>query len=68
VGNVCFSKPAGGSNVEAANDSWRNSTTAVALARVGGLNHFPSDVLAGAVMGELIGSYVVNHRQAKAAE
>jgi membrane-associated phospholipid phosphatase len=42
--------------------------TAVAIARVGGLNHFPSDVLAGAVMGELIGRYVVNHRQAKAAE
>ena len=42
--------------------------TAVALARVGGLNHFPSDVFAGAVMGELIGRYVVNHRQAKATE
>ncbi len=35
--------------------------TAVGLARVGGLNHFPSDVLVGAVMGELIGRYVVNH-------
>ena len=35
--------------------------TAVSLARVGGLNHFPSDVLVGAVIGELIGRYVVNH-------
>jgi membrane-associated phospholipid phosphatase len=35
--------------------------TAVGLARIGGLNHFPSDVLAGAVMGELIGAYVVHH-------
>lgn len=35
--------------------------TAVGLARVGGLNHFPTDVLAGAVMGELIGRYVVKH-------
>jgi membrane-associated phospholipid phosphatase len=35
--------------------------TAVGLARVGGLNHFPSDVLVGAVMGELIGQYVVHH-------
>jgi membrane-associated phospholipid phosphatase len=35
--------------------------TAVGLARVGGLNHFPSDVLAGAVIGELIGRYVVHH-------
>jgi membrane-associated phospholipid phosphatase len=35
--------------------------TAVGFARVGGLNHFPSDVLAGAVIGELIGQYVVHH-------
>jgi membrane-associated phospholipid phosphatase len=35
--------------------------TAVGVARVGGLNHFPSDVLAGAVIGELIGRYVVHH-------
>ena len=35
--------------------------TAVSLARVGGLNHFPTDVLAGAVLGELIGRYVVHH-------
>ena len=35
--------------------------TAVGLARVGGLNHFPSDVLVGAVLGELIGRYVVHH-------
>jgi membrane-associated phospholipid phosphatase len=35
--------------------------TAVSFARVGGLNHFPSDVLVGAVIGELIGRYVVHH-------
>jgi membrane-associated phospholipid phosphatase len=35
--------------------------TAVGLSRVGGLNHFPSDVLVGAVVGELIGRYVVHH-------
>jgi membrane-associated phospholipid phosphatase len=35
--------------------------TAVGLARVGSLNHFPTDVLAGAVLGELIGRYVVHH-------
>ena len=29
--------------------------TAVGLARVGGLNHFPPDVLVGAVLGELVG-------------
>jgi membrane-associated phospholipid phosphatase len=41
--------------------------TAVGFARVGGLNHFPSDVVAGAVIGELIGRYVVHHH-AKLAE
>jgi membrane-associated phospholipid phosphatase len=35
--------------------------TAVGLARVGALEHFPTDVVAGAVIGELIGRYVVNH-------
>jgi membrane-associated phospholipid phosphatase len=35
--------------------------TAVSLARIGGLNHFPSDVFVGAVIGELIGRYVVRH-------
>jgi membrane-associated phospholipid phosphatase len=35
--------------------------TAVGLARVGALEHFPSDVVVGAVIGELIGRYVVNH-------
>ena len=35
--------------------------TAIGLARIGGLNHFPSDVFVGAVMGELIGRYVVHH-------
>ncbi len=39
--------------------------TAVSLARVGGLNHFPSDVVVGAVIGELIGRYVVHHHQAQ---
>ncbi len=34
---------------------------AVSFARIGGLNHFPSDVLVGAVIGELIGRYVVHH-------
>lgn len=33
--------------------------TAVSLARVGGLNHFPSDVFVGAAVGELIGRFVV---------
>lgn len=36
----------------------------VSLARVGGLNHFPSDVAVGAVFGELIGRFVV-HRHGK---
>jgi membrane-associated phospholipid phosphatase len=39
--------------------------TGVGLARIGGLNHFPSDVLAGAVIGELIGRYVVHHHDAR---
>jgi membrane-associated phospholipid phosphatase len=34
---------------------------AIGLARVGALEHFPTDVVAGAVIGELIGRYVVNH-------
>ena len=42
--------------------------TAVSLARVGGLNHFPTDVLAGAVIGELIGRMVVNHHGHLAAD
>jgi hypothetical protein len=42
--------------------------TAVSLARVGGMNHFPSDVLAGAVIGELIGRYVVHHHKAQSVE
>jgi PAP2 superfamily len=37
--------------------------TAVSLSRVGGLNHFPSDVLVGAVIGELVGRYII-HRHA----
>jgi membrane-associated phospholipid phosphatase len=40
--------------------------TAVGLARVGSLNHFPSDVVAGAVIGELIGRYVVRHHAVEA--
>jgi membrane-associated phospholipid phosphatase len=35
--------------------------TAVSLSRIGGLNHFPSDVLVGSSMGYLIGRYVVRH-------
>jgi hypothetical protein len=34
--------------------------TAVSLSRIGGLNHFPSDVLVGAVIGELIGRYIIH--------
>jgi membrane-associated phospholipid phosphatase len=37
--------------------------TAVSLARIGGLNHFPSDVLIGSSMGYLIGRYVVRHHR-----
>jgi membrane-associated phospholipid phosphatase len=39
--------------------------TAVSLSRIGGLNHFPTDVLAGAVMGELLGRYIVHHHAAQ---
>jgi len=35
--------------------------TAVSLSRVGGLNHFPSDVLIGSSLGWLVGHYV-SHR------
>jgi membrane-associated phospholipid phosphatase len=42
--------------------------TAVGLSRVGGLNHFPSDVVVGAVLGELIGRYVVHHHAAEAEQ
>jgi membrane-associated phospholipid phosphatase len=35
--------------------------TAVSLSRIGGLNHYPSDVLVGSSMGYLIGRYVVRH-------
>jgi membrane-associated phospholipid phosphatase len=35
--------------------------TAVSLSRIGGLNHFPSDVLVGSSMGYLVGRYVVRH-------
>ena len=35
--------------------------TVVSLSRVGGLNHFPSDVLIGATIGHLIGRYVLHH-------
>jgi membrane-associated phospholipid phosphatase len=36
--------------------------TAVSFARVGGLNHYPSDVLVGATVGTLIGRFVFRHR------
>jgi len=39
--------------------------TAVSLSRMGGLNHFPSDVLVGAVIGELIGRYLIHHHAAQ---
>lgn len=35
--------------------------TAVSLSRIGGLNHFPSDVLIGATIGHLVGRYVIHH-------
>ena len=38
--------------------------TAISLSRVGGLNHHPSDVLIGAVVGHLIGRYIL-HRPAE---
>jgi len=37
--------------------------SAVSLSRLGGLNHFPSDVLVGAVIGELIGRYLIHHHE-----
>jgi len=37
---------------------------ATAAARVGGREHFPSDVLVGGAVGYLIGGYVYNHRSA----
>src|SRR5678816_10752 len=36
--------------------------TAVSFARVGGSNHFPSDVLVGATIGTLMGRFVLRHR------
>jgi membrane-associated phospholipid phosphatase len=36
--------------------------TAVSFARIGGSNHFPSDVLVGATVGTLIGRFVLRHR------
>jgi len=39
--------------------------TAVSLSRVGGLNHFPSDVLIGSSLGWLIGHYVSHHAFSK---
>jgi membrane-associated phospholipid phosphatase len=35
--------------------------TAVGLSRIGGLRHFPSDVLIGATIGHLIGRYILRH-------
>jgi len=37
--------------------------TSVSLSRIGGLNHFPSDVLIGAAVGELIGRYVLHRHK-----
>ena len=39
--------------------------TAVSVSRVGGLNHFPSDVLIGSSLGWLIGHYVSHHPVSK---
>jgi hypothetical protein len=36
--------------------------TAVSFARIGGLNHYPSDVLVGATIGTLVGRFVLHHR------
>jgi hypothetical protein len=36
--------------------------TAVSFARVGGLNHYPSDVFVGATIGTLVGRFVLHHR------
>jgi membrane-associated phospholipid phosphatase len=36
--------------------------TAVSFARVGGLNHYPSDVFVGAAIGTLVGRFVLHHR------
>jgi hypothetical protein len=38
---------------------------AVSISRVGGLNHFPSDVLIGSSLGWLIGHYVSHHSFSK---
>jgi acid phosphatase family membrane protein YuiD len=35
--------------------------TAVSLARIGGLDHHPSDVFVGAAIGSLIGEFVLHH-------
>jgi len=43
-----------------------SAATAVSLSRIGGLNHFPSDVLVGATIGTLIGGFVVHHNHDKA--
>lgn len=37
--------------------------SAVSLARVGGLNHYPSDVLVGASLGWMVGHYVSRHHK-----
>ncbi len=39
--------------------------TAVSLSRVGGLNHFPSDVLIGATVGHLIGRFILHRHKDK---
>ncbi len=38
------------------------TATAVSLSRIGGLNHFPSDVLVGSSAGYLIGRFVASHQ------
>jgi len=37
--------------------------TSVSLSRIGGLNHFPSDVLIGAAIGELVGRFILHRHK-----
>ncbi len=39
--------------------------TGVSLSRIGGLNHFPSDVLIGATIGHLIGRYILRQHSSE---
>ena len=39
--------------------------TAISMSRIGGMNHHPSDVLIGAVVGHLIGRYILHRHPAE---